>query len=164
MVRWPPPQYHITVDFDVPLSFAYRWCTDFQPDDSALAGEHFDRRILRRSRNEVLFEDLWWERDGWFWRRNRVALHPPDSWHVDSVGNFRDSTLDYHLTELPGGQTRFDLRLRRRPVPGRGRQLVRATLEAELRWRWRRYAREMVRDYHRSAKGRRSHPRARSKR
>ncbi len=152
------------MEFDVPPSFAYKWCTDFQPDDSALAGEHFERTILQRSRYEVLYEDLWWERDGWFWRRNRVTLHPPDRWHAASVGNFRDSTLDYQLTELPGGRTRFDLRLRRRPARGRGKQIARAALEAELRWRWRRYAREMSRDYRRSKRSRHSHPRARSNR
>lgn len=146
MSRWPPPRYRITVEFEAPLPFVFRWCTDYRTDDAKRAGETYDRRILRRTRHEVLYEDLWWAKDGWRWRRTRVRLRPPDRWHADSVGNIRDARIDYRLTQLPQERTRLTLEMRRRPAPGRGRQPSRRALESELRSLWGRYRRALERD------------------
>ena len=156
---WPPPVYRILVDFNAPLPYVFRWCTDYRSDDAVRARESYDRRILRRTRNEVLFEDLWWERDGWRWRRTQVRLHPPDRWHADSIGNIRDASIDYRLTELPEGRTRLELRMRRRPAVGRPGQPARGPFEKELRQLWSHFRRAMMRDYRRvRANTRRSRP------
>jgi hypothetical protein len=160
---WPPPVYRIEIDFGVPLAFAYRWCTDYRPDDARLTGDRFERRIVRRTRREVVYEDLWWEPDGWRWRRNVVALHPPAFWHAESVGNVRHASLDYRLTELPGGRCRLELVMRRRPVSYRPEQPSRRVLEAELRQMWASYARLMRLEYLRS-RVRKTASKARSRR
>lgn len=155
MPRWPPPRYRIRVEFAAPLPFVFRWCTDYGPEDGALAGETYERRVLRRGHREILFEDLWWEKDGWRWRRTRVTLLPPDRWHADSTGNVRDARIGYRLTELPGRRTRLDLEMRRRPTSLHPKQPSRSVLEAELRELWAHYARALNRDFRRSAASRR---------
>jgi len=163
MPRWPSPVYRIRVEFDAPMSFVYRWCTDYRPDDGARAGERYERRILRRTTREVVYEDLWWEKDGWRWRRYRISLRPPDRWHADSHGNIREARIDYHLTELPGQRTRLDFEMRRRPAPGRPGQPSKRTLERELRTLWGRFSAELARDYRRGHRSRRRSPRARGR-
>lgn len=147
MPPWPSPVYRFAVEFDVPLSFAFRWCTDYRPDDARLHGERYDRRILRRSSASVLYEDLWWEPDGWRWRRNVVALHPPNFWHCDSFGSVRDASLDYRLTALPGDRCRLTLIMRRRPSSSRPQQPSARAMEEDLRGMWNGYARAMLQDF-----------------
>ena len=150
MARWPPPVYRARMNFRAPLSFVYRWCTDYRPDDSRLIGEEFERRILTRTRRHVLFEDLWWEPDGWRWRRSDVALQPPGLWVAESLGNVRDAHIEYRLTALPDDRTRLDLTKRRRPSRRVPRQPPKAELEKELDEMWRDYARSLERDYRKS--------------
>ncbi len=147
MTSWPPPVYRYRGEFDVPLEFAFRWCTDYRPDDARRAGGRFDRRVLHRSRSEVLFEDLWWQRDGWRWRRTRVALRAPDAWHAESIGNYRDASIDYRPEPLGEARCRLEIVLRRRPRLGYGPQVPKSEFERELRTMWARFGRSMSRDY-----------------
>ncbi len=149
-MAWPPPVYRISVEFEAPLPFVFRWCTDYRTDDARRAGETYERRILSRTPREVVYEDLWWLADGWRWRRYRVILRPPDRWHADSVGNIRDASLDYRLTALPGDRTQLELVARRRPATGRPGQPPRRAFERELRQLWAHFARELHRDFRRS--------------
>jgi hypothetical protein len=150
MTRWPPPVYEIQVEFRAPLSFVYGWCTDYRPGDDRLAGERWERRIISRSSRRVLYEDLWWSPDGWSWRRYDVSLRPPNRWVARSIGNVRDARIDYHLTTLPDGRTRLDLRMHRRPGPRQSRQPSKKVLEKELVRLWRNYSRALEADYRRS--------------
>ena len=153
MTRWPRPEYHVRMRFDVPLEFAYRWCTDYRGDDATHSKERFDRRVLRRTRREVVMEDLWSEGRGWGWRRSVVTLAPPNRWHADSYGSFRDASIDYALTRGAPDRTRFDLSMRRRPSAAFPHQPSRAALEGELREMWTNYGRAMLRDYRRAVRG-----------
>ena len=147
MKRWPGPEYHVTTVFRAPLRFAFRWCTDFRTDDARLEEEGFERKIVSRSSRRIVYEDLEWARDGWHWAQYVVTLFPPDRWHAESVGNYRDATLDYRLTELAEGRTRLDLRWRRRPGPKGGRVPSKAKLERSSSRAWRSFARALERDY-----------------
>lgn len=159
MARWPPPVYRAEAIFRAPLAFAYRWCTDFRPDDARLIGEKYERRILRRARRRVLFEDLWWEADGWRWRRSDVSLNPPDRWVAESLGNVREARLEYRLTALSDDRTRFELTMHRRPTARSPRQPPKAELEGELHEMWRDYGRALERAY-RASRRERAPPRA----
>jgi len=132
--------------FRAPLHFVFRWCTDFQSDDARLEREGFERKILERSGKRVVYEDLEWADDGWHWAQYVVSLHPPDRWTAESVGNYRDATLDYRLTELANGGTRLDLRWRRRPGP-KGNRLPKARGERDTTRAWRSFKRALERDY-----------------
>jgi hypothetical protein len=155
MPKWPPPVFRIEIEFDAPRDFAFAWCTDLRPDDATRSKEHYERRILKRSRDTVLCEDLYWQKEGWGWRRNLLTRHPPDHWHVDSLGTYRTASLDYRLEELPGGRSRFSLTMRRRPSEAHPRQPTRAELEGELTRMWTNYGRVLARDYraHRGDRG-----------
>jgi hypothetical protein len=147
MARWPPPVYRIQTEFDVPFEFAYRWCTDFQPDDSRRSKESYERRILERTARRVLYEDLWEEGKGWGWRRNVVTLMPPDHWHADSYGTFRTGSIDYRLGALPGDRCSFELVMRRRPSEAFPKQPAKGPFEADLRKMWRNFGRAMAQEY-----------------
>lgn len=149
MPRWPPPRYHLRMEWDVPLRFAFRWCTDYRSDDAKRSKETYQRRLVMRSRSRVIYEDVWPLSRGWGWRRSDVTLAPPDRWHADSLGSIRDGSIDYRLTELPGGRTQFDLYMRRRPTPIHPEQPTLAEWREDVHGMWTNFAREMVRDYRR---------------
>jgi len=147
MKHWPGPEYHVSVVFHAPVEFAYRWCTDFQSDDARLEESGFERKILERTPRRVVYEDLEWAHDGWHWAQYVVTLLPPNGWHAESVGNFRDATLDYELTELPRGRTRFDLRWRRRSGPKEIEASSKTKIERDTTRAWRSFARALDQDY-----------------
>lgn len=144
--------HRIRVTFRVPLPFAFAWCTDFSPEDAALEGESYQRRVVERTRRRVVFEDLEDTPDGWSWARDVVTLRPPNRWHMESVGSRREVRGDYLLTSLPDGRTRLELRWRRRPTVPEKKPLTKAQREASTLTAWKRFGRAMERDY-RTEKG-----------
>jgi hypothetical protein len=155
MAPWPPPVYRIELEFDVPRDFAFRWATDYRGDDATRSKERFERRILKRGRRRIEFEDTGWTPQGWIWRRSHVTLRPPGRWHADTYGSFRDGAIDYAVDPLPGDRCRFSLTFRRRPSVVHPDQPKKAELEAELVRMWTNYGRAMARDYRASRPGRR---------
>ncbi len=156
MVSWPPPEYRMRTTINAPLDFVYRWCTDYRSDDARRAGEKYNRRVIARTRQRVLFEDLWWEPDGWRWRRSDVTLLPPDRWHADSIGNGRTASIEYRLTDLPRERTQLEIRMRRRPGLRSTENPPKAHLERELRVMWRHFGSALETDYRRGRRRRSS--------
>jgi hypothetical protein len=155
-------EYHVTVVFRAPLRFAYAWCTDYSPKDPKIAGEDkafgLQRRIVSRSREQVVFENLYNHGAGWAWERHSVTLRPPDRWHSDGFGNYHEAHLDYHLSELPGNRTQFDMRWTSRPIGlSTGPRSPSGTVERFVQRLWRIRGRALERDYRKS--GRRHPPR-----
>ena len=138
--------------FRVPLDFAFAWCTDYTPQDAALEGESYTRRVVERSARRVVFEDLEETPSGWVWARDEVTLRPPNRWHMESVGSHRESTADYLLTRLPDGRTRLELRWWRKPT-SLGKKIPRAQREKETGLAWERFAAAMEHDYEREKGG-----------
>jgi hypothetical protein len=152
-------RFRVTLVLPVPLSFAYKWCTDYTPDDGKYAGEDRSiglvRRIVRRNRRRVIFENLYNVGKGWGWERHTVTLAPPDRWHSDGIGAFFESHLDYRLRELPGNRTRFEMTWSSRPMPWyRGPRGSRRAVEAFVTMLWERRARAMRREYSAAQGGR----------
>lgn len=145
--RWPSPSYELRVEFRAPLEFVYAWCTDFRSDDARAEGESYLRRVLRRSLQAVVFEDLYDTPEGWRWSRHVVRLDPPGHWHSDTVGSHRAYSLDYRLTRLPGDRTRLVLRARRRPYGIGGKNPPKADWERETAKSWKNLGRALERDY-----------------
>jgi hypothetical protein len=136
--------------FNVPLDFAFAWCTDFSPEDASLEGEAYERKVIERTPRRVVFEDLYDTGTGWFWSRDVVTLRPPNRWHMDGVGNRRDVTADYLLTSLPDGRTQFELQWQRKVKVPEATKLTKAEREAAMVRTWTRFAAAMERDYRRS--------------
>jgi hypothetical protein len=141
------PEYRIHVIFRAPLKFAFAWCTDYTPEDARLEGEKYERRIIKRTSRQVVFEDLEDTKDGWIWSRDVVALRPPNRWHMKGLGSRADVTADYLLSSLPDGRTRLDLRWRRTPRVRVAKPLTKAEREASTLRAWKRFGSAMERDY-----------------
>jgi len=139
--------YSIRTTFRAPLSFAFRWCTDYSEDDPRLEKERFQRRVLSRTSRHVVFEDLYDTPDGWSWTRYTVTRHPPNRWHADAVGSHRAWSLNYTLRELKDGRTELTLRGVRTPTPLGGENPSKAAMEGELRSLWRNLGAALEFDY-----------------
>lgn len=87
---------------DAPLGFVYDWCTDYREDDNRITRSKSRRRILEKTRQRVIYttREKGAKSAG---AASIVTLHPPDTWHVDSIGDNRDIVGDYRLTKLAGG-------------------------------------------------------------
>jgi hypothetical protein len=153
MTRRPGPEYHVTVTIHAPLPFVFQWCTDYTAGDASLEGERFERRVLERTKKRIVFEDLDRDRDGWIWKRFTVTLRPPNAWTAESIGNRRQLTLHYGLSDAGDGRTRLDLRWKRRPSLLPTHVPSKATIERDSTAGWRRLARALERDYRQGSGG-----------
>ncbi len=145
--RWPGPTYVVRATFQAPLDFVYRWCTDYTPQDARYEHDEYERKILRRASREVVYEDMWESKEGWFWSRHVVRLLPPNRWHSDTVGSHRAMSLDYTLSKLPGNRTQLTLTARRRPYGVGGKNPPKSKWEAPVAKSWRNFGRVLERDY-----------------
>jgi hypothetical protein len=145
--------YRYRIAFNAPLPFVFRWCTDYQPSDARLEHESFRRKILERSRRKVVYEDIEEIAGGWSWRRHVVTLGPPNRWHSESIGNYRDIELDYVLRELPGGRTEMKFLGRRRPVLLGGANPTAQEFGKSMEASWHLFRKHLERDYRRSLRG-----------
>jgi len=118
---FPASRYEIRSKFRAPLPFVFEWCTDYSSDDPRLEKENYTRKILGRKGRRVTYEDLYDTPNGWMWSHQTVTLHPPNRWHAEALGNYREWSLEYTLKELPDGRTELTLRGQRRPTPLGGR-------------------------------------------
>jgi hypothetical protein len=149
--KWPGPMYEVRATFRAPLEFVYRWCTDYTPQDARFEGEEYQRRILRRTSHEVIYEDLADSGKGWFWSHHVVRLFPPNRWHSESVGSHRLYALDYRLTELPGHRTQLTLRARRRPYGVGEKNPAKPQWERSVAMSWKKFGRVLERDYRKAS-------------
>lgn len=152
--------YRYRITFRAPRPFVFRWCTDYSPTDPRLEGESYERRVLERSKGRVIYEDLEETSHGWSWARHVVTLRPPYHWHSDSVGNYRRYRLNYDLKDLGNGRTELEFEGRRSLSLLPGRHPTTRAFDASMERTWRRFRRELEREYRAQAKGRRSKTRA----
>jgi hypothetical protein len=143
------------------MSFALRWCTDFSAEDPRLEGDKFRRKILKRSRSRVVYEDLDTTSIGWMWSRWTVTIRPPDRWHGTAVGNYRGWEVDYQLKPLSDGRTQFILRGRRTPLLLGAKNPPRVELERDLGKTWNKLGRALEADYRKGRRARSSRGHAR---
>jgi hypothetical protein len=148
--KWPGPSYEARVTFSAPLRFVFDWCTDYTPQDAQLEGGKYRRRILSRTRREVVYEDLEDSKSGWFWSHHVVHLFPPTRWHSESVGSHRTYSLDYRLSPEPGGRTELVLTARRRPTELGGKNPKAVQWARSVEKDWSQFRRALERDYKKS--------------
>ena len=154
MPKLRPTTYAFRAEFGAPVSYAYRWCTDYTSDDPRLAKESYVRRIIRRSSRHVTYEDLEEVPEGWHWSHSEISLTPPNRWHAEITGSHRDWTIDYTLRALPNDRSELLFRGRRTPTEVGGPNPGRVELTAELRTLWTNYGSALDRDYRTTLKRR----------
>lgn len=145
--RGPTATYLIRTTFRAPLSYVYRWCTDYTPEDPRLEGDDYVRKIVSRKGRTVVYEDLYDRPTGWMWSHQTVTLLPPNRWHAEAMGSHRDWSNDYTLRSLPEGRTELSFVGRRRPKGLGLRNPPRADMERELRSAWKNFASALEKDY-----------------
>ena len=145
----------------MPIDFAFRWCTDYTPEDGQLAGDGHARRILSRSGRRVVYETLYDYPEGWAWSRQTVTLHPPNRWTATAVGNYRNWDLVYMLRPRGRAITEFTFHGVRTPVGLARKNPSQRALNAELHEMWQHFGRAMRTDYLREIRrSRTSRPRS----
>lgn len=150
MARRKSTTYRFRVLFRAPLPFVFRWCTDYTPEDPAIEGENYQRKVVERSRRRVVFEDLSDAATGWIWSRNVVSLYPPNRWRASMDGNQRRWSAEYSLRDLGKGRTELRFQGRRTPTPlGPPNPPIRQ-FNREILAGWARFARRLERDYRKS--------------
>jgi hypothetical protein len=132
-----------------PLRFVYNWCTDFREDDNKLTGSKNRRKILQKNKRRVVYVTTYFPKPNKIRIGvNLVTLHPPNSWHLDFIGEEDYEEGDYHLTRLGSKKTRLDMRFREqyrvRNVPSAAED-KKGTEEL-----WDKYVAALERDYSRT--------------
>jgi hypothetical protein len=95
---------------NAPLSYAFKWCTDFREDDTQLIGSKSQRKILEKSKKRVIYATLYNNEKGeQKVAIDIVALKPPRSWDLEYFGEEDDETGTYRLTSLGKSKTRLDM-------------------------------------------------------
>jgi hypothetical protein len=149
MRAWPSPIHEIRVPFRAPLSYVYRWLTDYSSQDPALEEGNYQRKVIEKDRRHAVLEDLTETKKGWEWYRTTVTLQPPDRWHAELRGNVPDWSLDYRLTPLGSDRTLLTIRWRMRPgaMDRDQRMPPKAATERMMRGLWRSFAKSLEREY-----------------
>jgi len=139
---------HVTKIINAPLQFAYKWCTDFREDDNKITGSKNERRILQKNRKRVVYVTTYFPKpETSKVGVNLVTLHPPNSWHLEFVGEEDDEEGDYHLTRLGTRKTRLDMRFQEKyKVRNAPTQAEDKKHTEEI---WDKYAAALERDYSR---------------
>ena len=139
--------YRVRATFRAPIKYVLNWCTDYSSKDAALEQDDFQRRVLQRSKNRVVYEDLYDTPSGWMWSHWTVTVHPPNLWHGESVGSHRRWSVDYRLKSLADGRTELTLTGRRTPMGVATKNPPKADLERGLTQTWRHFSKALDRDY-----------------
>jgi hypothetical protein len=123
----------------------YDWCTDYREDDSKITGSKSKRMILEKTKSRVIYTIRGKSRSEVWNATNIVTLHPPRSWHLDSIGDEDNEVGDYRLTRLGLRKTRLDMVFKEiwktTNVP------TKAAYEKHIREIWDKYAAALEKDY-----------------
>jgi hypothetical protein len=114
-VRYRSTRYRKVIH--APLSFVFRWCTDYRNDDDRLTDSiyHYRSRIVLKERDRVIRIITVPGRD-----RNRstdveiISLRPPNRWRLDKFSVSDDNTGEYRLIRNGPRLTVLEIRFRTR--------------------------------------------------
>lgn len=129
---------------NAPLRFVYDWCTDYREDDYKITGAKSRRLIIEKTKQRTVY--ITQQRGAKTGTAvNIVTLHPPNRWHLDSVGDQRNEIGEYHLKKLSPRSTRLDMVFKINwkipPCP------TRSEFMRHLNESWEKYATTLVKDY-----------------
>ena len=146
-----PVRYKFSQSFDVPAERAFRWCTDYQPDDWAIMGKEGTRRIKRLNEDTLILTDTVVGKSGPVTKKRLVRLNVQElAWtntHID--GPNKHSQFWYQIVSMGDG-SRLDfvgpqVNYGRRPSPKRIEKMAR-DLRNEDSGMWALLAKEMSMD------------------
>lgn len=96
---------------NAPLSFVYKWCTDFREDDNKITGSKNRRKILQLNNKRAVYVITYFPKPGVTKMGiNLVTLRPPNAWHLEFIGEEDDEIGDYRLIRVGSSRTRLNMR------------------------------------------------------
>jgi len=140
--------YKFGQHFNFPPKDAYRWCTDYQPEDVELMGEKGSRKIQRINEDTLVLTDYLISQKGKVTKRRLVRLYPERlSWTNTRMSDKgKHSQFLYEIMHDKGGSklifTGSQVFEEPRPSQKKVASIAR-TLEREDSATWRRLARAM---------------------
>lgn len=137
--------YHLTMRFDAPLSYTYKWCTDYREDDYKISGESSRKHIVEASSKRYAWI-AYTEGNGKRVEKIRlVTLTPPRKWHLDGYGDEYNIEGDYFLKKLGPRKTelRMSFTLQYKTIPPEPREEFMSDLKEE----WEIYRKALENDY-----------------
>ncbi|HVB11743.1 MAG TPA: hypothetical protein VNE86_01320 [Nitrososphaerales archaeon] len=139
--------YKHTRVFNVPVKFAYEWCTDYSAEDSKMTGSKFPRIILEKTRKRAVYASFKQGKDGKPKLAVRVVtLHPSTySWHLDYFGEEDLEVGEYKLIPLGANKTRLNMTFNNKWKRGKGPSKER--FETHAKKAWDNYTPALERDY-----------------
>jgi len=139
--------YHASKVLNAPLSFAFKWCTDYREDDPRITGSKNKRSILEKTKERVIYTIRYKSGEKTMNAVNIVTLKPPKAWYLDSRGDEDDTIGEYRLTSLGSRKTRLDMTFveywKISNYPGKSEYL------SDIYRIWDKYAAELERNYRR---------------
>jgi hypothetical protein len=139
--------YHVSKVLNAPLSFTFKWCTDYRDTDPKITGSKNKRSVLEKTKERVIYTIRYKSGGKTMNAVNIVTLKPPKAWHLDSRADEDDTIGDYRLTSLGRRKTRLDMSFveywKIRNYPGKSEYI------SDIHRIWARYAAALERDYRR---------------
>ena len=105
-----PIRYEFSQSFDVAAEAAYRWCTDYRPDDWRRMGKKGTRRIERLNEDTLILTDTVAGESGAVTKRRLVRLNEDRlAWtNTHLAGPNRHSQFWYQIVAVGKGRSRLD--------------------------------------------------------
>jgi hypothetical protein len=103
-------RYEFSQHFRVPPSEAFRWCTDYSPDDYALMGLKGSRKFKRVSDDAVLLDDTVYSAGRAVRKKKLVRIDPKrlTYFNVHLTGPTKHSLYFYQIVPDGDGESRLD--------------------------------------------------------
>jgi hypothetical protein len=101
--------YHVSKVLSAPLSFAFKWCTDYRETDPRITGSKNKRSVLEKTKERVIYTVRYKSGGKTVNAVNIVTLNPPKAWYLDSRGDEDDEVGKYRLTSLGPRKTKLDM-------------------------------------------------------
>ena len=101
--------YVVTKSINAPLKFTYAWCTDYREDDNRITGSKTETKILQRTNRRVILVRAREQNGKTMLSVKIIALHPPNAWYLDQVGEDEDVVGLYKLTRVGQKKTRLHM-------------------------------------------------------
>ncbi len=144
--------YNLSLDFEAPLNFVYRWCTDYREDDLKILGSKVKRHIISKSRTRAAWINHFVINDMEVENVRIVTLNPPSKWSVLGLGEDLDEEGHYVLKTVGKNRTRltmtFKVKYKSAPVENK------RAWEGQLAEEWDKYRTVLEQDYGESGRRR----------
>ncbi len=130
-----PISYHFSQHFAVPAKTAYKWCTDYTPQDHKLIGNiGAKREVIWLSDATVLLKDTFQVSGGCIEKQKQVDLYPDRlSWistHISGPNKY--SLFIYKISDEGEDNSKLDFQAIHVENEGNLSEQAIATLQAEL--------------------------------